>query len=153
MGVRVGHSVGVALFLESCLAPFTCTLEWSLTSVLVDWFRRDLTCARDSRVPRRPERGRRVGGLVLLLLLLLLLLLQSLSFSSSFHHFYLLQTSKPIHFLKAYEKSYSNTNSEHKYKDKYEYKDNDKDKDTERTTESLSVCYIFGIGTTRAFQV
>ena len=29
MGVRVGHSVGVALFLESCLAPFTCTLEWS----------------------------------------------------------------------------------------------------------------------------
>ena len=44
-------------------------------------------------------------------------------------------------------------NKEHKYKDKDEYKDNDKDKDTERTTESLSVCYIFGIGTTQAFQV
>ena len=29
MGVRVDHSVGVALFLESCLAPFACTLEWS----------------------------------------------------------------------------------------------------------------------------
>ena len=44
-------------------------------------------------------------------------------------------------------------NKEHKYKDKDEYKDNDKDKDTERTTESLSVCYIFGIRTTQAFQV
>ena len=42
---------------------------------------------------------------------------------------------------------------EHKYKDKDEYKDNDKDKDTERTTESLSVYYIFRIGTTQAFQV
>ena len=83
----------------------------------------------------------------------LLLLLQSLSSSSSFPHFYLPQTPQPIHFLKAYDNSYSKTNREHKYKDKDEYKDNDKDKDTERTTESLSVCYIFGIGTTRAFQV
>ena len=64
-----------------------------------------------------------------------LLLLQSLSSSSSFPHFYLLQTSQPIHFLKAYENSYSNTNREHKYKDKDECKDNDKDKDAERTTE------------------
>ena len=85
--------------------------------------------------------------------LLLLLLLQSLSSSSSFPHFYLLQTSKLIHFLKAYENSYSNTNSEHKYKDKDECKDNDKDKDAERTTESLAVCYIFGILKTQAFQV
>ena len=58
MGVRVDHSVGV---LESCVAPFTCSLEWTLTSVFVDWFRRDL---RVSRVPRGPERGSRVGGLV-----------------------------------------------------------------------------------------
>ena len=40
---------------------------------------------------------------------------------------------------------------EHKYKDKD--KDNDKDKDAERITESLTVCYIFGILTTQAFQV
>ena len=44
-------------------------------------------------------------------------------------------------------------NKEHKYKDKDEYKDNDKDKDAERITESLAVCYIFGILTTQAFQV
>ena len=44
-------------------------------------------------------------------------------------------------------------NREHKYKDKDEYKDNDKDKDAERITESLTVCYIFGILTTQAFQV
>ena len=44
-------------------------------------------------------------------------------------------------------------NREHKYKDKDEYKDNDKDKDTERITESLTVCYIFGILMTQAFQV
>ena len=44
-------------------------------------------------------------------------------------------------------------NREHKYKGKDEYKDNDKDKDTERTTESLSVCYIFGILMNQAFQV
>ena len=44
-------------------------------------------------------------------------------------------------------------NREHKYKDKDEYKDNDKDKDAERITESLAVCYIFGILTTQAFQV
>ena len=38
---------------------------------------------------------------------------------------------KPIHFLKAYDNSYSKMNREHKYKDKDkdEYKDNDKDKD------------------------
>ena len=40
-------------------------------------------------------------------------------------------------------------NREHKYKDK----DNDKDKDAERITESLTVCYIFGILMTQAFQV
>ena len=42
-------------------------------------------------------------------------------------------------------------NKEHKDKD--EYKDNDKDKDTERITESLIVCYIFGMLMTQAFQV
>ena len=38
-------------------------------------------------------------------------------------------------------------NKEHKYKDKDEYKDNDndKDKDAKRITESLTVCYIFGM--------
>ena len=60
---------------------------------------------------------------------------------------------KPIHFLKAYDNSYSKMNWEHKYKDKDEYKDNDKDKDAERITESLTVCYIFGILMTQAFQV
>ena len=44
-------------------------------------------------------------------------------------------------------------NKEHKYKDKDEYRDNDKDKDAERITESLTVCYIFGILMTQAFQV
>ena len=44
-------------------------------------------------------------------------------------------------------------NREHKYKDKDEYKDNDKDKDTERITDSLTVCYIFGILMTQAFQI
>ena len=58
-----------------------------------------------------------------------------------------------VHFLKAYDNSYSKMNREHKYKDKDEYKDNDKDKDAERITESLTVCYIFGILTTQAFQV
>ena len=45
-------------------------------------------------------------------------------------------------------------NREHKYKDKDEYKDSDKDKDkdAERITESLTVCYIFGILMTQAFQ-
>ena len=42
-------------------------------------------------------------------------------------------------------------NREHKYKDKDEYKD--KDKDAEKVTESLTVCYIFGILMTQAFQV
>ena len=60
---------------------------------------------------------------------------------------------KPIHFLKAYDDSYSKMNREHKYKDKDEYKDNDKDKDAERLNESLTVCYILGILTTQAFQV
>ena len=41
-------------------------------------------------------------------------------------------------------------NREHKYKDKDEYKD--KDKDAEKITESLTVCYIFGILMTEAFQ-
>ena len=68
-------------------------------------------------------------------------------------HFYFPHTPKPIHFLKAYDNSYSKMNKEHKYKDKDEYKDNDKDKDAERITESLTVCYIFGILTTQAFQV
>ena len=47
----------------------------------------------------------------------------------------------------------SKMNKEHKYKDKDEHKDNDKDKDAERITESLTVCYIFGILMTQAFQV
>ena len=42
-------------------------------------------------------------------------------------------------------------NKEHKYKDKDEYKDNYKDKDADRITESLTVCYIFGILVTQAF--
>ena len=57
------------------------------------------------------------------------------------------------HFLKAYDDSCLKMNKEHKYKDKDEYKDNDRDKDAERITESLAVCYIFGILTTQAFQV
>ena len=44
-------------------------------------------------------------------------------------------------------------NKEHKYKDKDEHKDNGKDKDAERIIESLTVCYIFGILVTQAFQV
>ena len=43
-------------------------------------------------------------------------------------------------------------NGEHKYKDRDEYKDNDKDRDADRITESLSVCYIFAILMTQAFQ-
>ena len=62
-------------------------------------------------------------------------LLQSLSSFSSFLHFYLPQTPKPIHFLKAYDKSYSTMNKEHKYKDK----DNDKDKDAKGMTETIAV--------------
>ena len=62
-------------------------------------------------------------------------------------------TPNPIHFLKAYDNSYSKMNREHTYKDKDEYKDNDKDKDAERITESLTVCYIFGILTPHAIQV
>ena len=44
-------------------------------------------------------------------------------------------------------------NREHKCKDKDEYKDNDKDKDAEGMTETIAVCYTFGILTTQAFQV
>merc|ERR1712012_1194972 len=51
-----------------------------------------------------------------------------------------------IHFLKAYDNSYS------KMKKEGEYKDNDKDKDAKRITESLTVCYIFGVLTTQAFH-
>ena len=48
----------------------------------------------------------------------------------------------------------------HKYKDKDDYKDNDKDKDNDnnkdrhdrRITETLTVCYIFGILMTRQVQ-
>ena len=54
-----------------------------------------------------------------------------------------------MHFLKAYDDSYSKMNIEHKYKDEYE----DNDKDAERLTESLTVCYIFGILMTQTFQV
>ena len=40
----------------------------------------------------------------------------------------------------------------HKYKDKDDYKDEDKDKDKDakRITETLTVCYIFGILRTRS---
>ena len=39
-------------------------------------------------------------------------------------------------------------NREHKYKDEYK----DKDKDAEKITDTLTVCYIFGILLTQAFQ-
>ena len=46
---------------------------------------------------------------------------------------------------------------DHKYKDTDNYKDNDKDKDkdkdADRITETLLVCYIFGILMTQAFNV
>ena len=35
----------------------------------------------------------------------------------------------------------------------YKDKDNDKDKDAKKITETLTVCYIFGILMTQAFQV
>ena len=60
---------------------------------------------------------------------------------------------KPIHFQKAYDNSYSKMNREHKCKDKDKYNDKDKDKIAERITESLTVCYIFAILMTQAFQV
>ena len=43
---------------------------------------------------------------------------------------------------------------EHKYKDKDDYKDKDKDKekDAKRITETLTVCYIFGILMTNPVQ-
>ena len=43
-------------------------------------------------------------------------------------------------------------NKDRKYKDKDEYKDNDKYKYAKRITESPTVCYIFGILMTQAFQ-
>ena len=43
-------------------------------------------------------------------------------------------------------------NRKHKNKDKDEYKDIDKDKDTKRITESLTMCFIFGILMAQAFQ-
>ena len=44
-------------------------------------------------------------------------------------HFWLAHALKPIHFLNAYDNSYSKMTKEHKYKDKDDYKDIDKDKD------------------------
>ena len=44
---------------------------------------------------------------------------------------------KPMHFLKAYDNSYSKMNKEHKYKNKDEYKENDKDKDLKRINNSV----------------
>ena len=46
-------------------------------------------------------------------------------------------------------------NDRDKYKDKDKDKDNDrdKDKDADRITETLLVCYIFGILMTQAFNV
>ena len=44
-------------------------------------------------------------------------------------------------------------NKENKYKDKDEYKDNDKDKDAKGMTETITVCYTFGILTTQVFQI
>ena len=39
-----------------------------------------------------------------------------------------------------------------KYKYKNNFKDEDKDKDAKRITETLTVCYIFGIPVTRPVQ-
>ena len=44
-------------------------------------------------------------------------------------------------------------NKGHKDKDKDNDKDKDKDKDADRITETLLVCYIFGILMTQAFNV
>ena len=41
---------------------------------------------------------------------------------------------------------------EQKYKDKDDYKDKDKEKDAKKITETLPVCYIFGILMTRPVQ-
>ena len=51
--------------------------------------------------------------------------------------------------MRAYGERYSKIMTGTKYKDK----DNDKDKDTDRKTETLLVCYIFGILMTQAFNV
>merc|ERR1711978_588716 len=60
MVVGVKLSFGVTLLFESFRAPLSCSLEWSQASIGVDGFRRDPACTGVSRVPRRPERGRRV---------------------------------------------------------------------------------------------
>ena len=60
-----------------------------------------------------------------------------IGFTDPYNHTYI---------LKAHDKSSSKIIREHKYKD------NDKDKDAERRNESLTVCYIFGILMTQAFQ-
>ena len=44
-------------------------------------------------------------------------------------------------------------NDDYKDKDKDNDNDKDKDKDANRITETLLVCYIFGILMTQAFQV
>ena len=67
-------------------------------------------------------------------------------------HFQQSHAPKPIHFLKAYVKSYSKTATWHKYKDKDNYKYEDKDKDAKTITGILTVCYILGILLTRQVQ-
>ena len=41
----------------------------------------------------------------------------------------------------------------YEHKDKDSHKDNDKDKDAKGMTETIAVCYTFGILTTQAFQI
>ena len=71
-------------------------------------------------------------------------------------HIWQSHAPKPIHFLKARDKSYSKTATWHKYKDndnyKYEDKDKDKDEDAKTIPGTLTVCYIFGILMTRPVQ-
>ena len=57
--------------------------------------------------------------------------------------------------MKAYDVSYQNLDykEEDKDKDKDNDKNNDKDKDAKNITETLILCYIFGILMTQAFQV
>ena len=62
-------------------------------------------------------------------------------------------TGITIHILKAHDDSYSKIIKKNKCEDKDNYKDNDKDKDAKRITGSLTVCHIFGILMTQAFQV
>ena len=51
------------------------------------------------------------------------------------------------------ERSKDKYKDKDKDKDKDKYKDKDKDKDADRITETLLVCYIFGILMTQAFNV